>query len=589
MNVMGPRWAYDRTAAVVLALTLTLAAGVLTQSSEAARAAEGRPSTLLAGVPTGSSDRARTSEESPDEILSRAREAAAEDRHRDAIDLYLRAVERDSTLRPAVSLELGHQYTWAEVPDSAIVWYETYLVNNPGDLDAELGIARAVSWAGRLREAEARYTALLAEGGGRRNEVLLGLAKVKAWQEDYGGAERVYWEILHTDENNNDARLDLGETLNWSGRHRDARSMFETIVKSEPDNAEAIKGLAESDLWIGRPDRAIQTLDRAFEQGVRNDDLDETAAAIRRTRDPRGSTAFSYSKNTDDGEIRTVSTSLTWPLGYLTEVGLAYSIGRLHESGFPDIDRNELSMSVARRFSDELAVTAAPGYQFNRFDPVVVSPGQGEVDEFDLFVWDAYVTVLPRDWVRIDAGTFRETMDIPLPVFKRIRVTTANVGLDWRLLHRLATFWETKYSDYSDGNSRVAALERAEWTHPFRVRQRPGNRVIFIQGVEYSSFGKQLDNGYFCPASYFYAYGGLRFVTDLGKKVNVSLDGRLGGEKEDGNEWASVGAFEGGLRVRITGTVVLTGGYFKSGSRLDSPDGFRADGFFVSLDYGGAP
>jgi len=589
MKTMGPEWTYVRRATVILALVLTLATGVPTQWSGAARAEEELLSPMATGDLTRPSDAAIDAEESAGEILSRAREAAAEDRHRDAIDLYLRAVGRDSTLRSAVSLELGHQYTWAEAPDSAIIWYETYLAYKPGDLDAELGIARAMSWDDRLREAEARYASLLAQSGDRKNEVLLGLAKVKAWQEDYGGAEKVYWEVLDTDSTSNDAKLGLGATLNGSGKHREAQTMFDAVLEDDPDNVEAIKGLAEAQLWSGRPDRAIQTLDGAFQRGVRDRDLDETAAAIGRTRDPRGSTAFSYRKNTDDGEIRTVSTSLTWPLGYLTEPGVAYAKSRLHKSGSPDIDRNELTMSIVRRFSDEIAVTAAPGYQFNRFDPVVVPPGSEEVDEFDLFVWDAYVTVLPRDWARVDAGTSRQTMDIPLPVFKRIHVTTENVGLDWRPRHRLVTYWETQYSDYSDGNSRFAASERVEWMPPLKVRHRPGSSFVLIQGVEYSSFGKQLDNGYFCPPSYFYVYGGLRFVTDLGKKVNVSLDGRLGGEKEDGSEWASVGAFEGALRARVTGRVVLTGGYFKSGSRLDSPDGFRADGFFVSLDYGGAP
>jgi tetratricopeptide (TPR) repeat protein len=558
---------YGRTEVVVLALVLTLAAGLLARTSDAAQAPE----------------------ESVDEILYRARDAATHDRHREAIDFYRRAVERDSTLRSVVSLELGHQYTWAEVPDSAIAWYEVYLAYNPGDIDARLGIARATSWADRLPEAEAYYRALLPEAGERKNEVLLGVAKVRAWQEDYGGAEEVYREILDADTGNADARLGLAQTLCWSGRHREAEAMFGAILESDPDNTEAVNGLAETQVSIGRPDRAIQTLDGAVGRGVRNDDLDKTAAAIRRSRDLRGSTTVSYRKNSDDGENRTAGTSLTWPLGYLTELGFAYSRTRLHKAGYPDIDRDQFSLSLARRLSDDVGVTASPGYQLNRFDPIVVSPGLVPVDGFNLFIWDAYVTVLPRDWVRIDAGTSREAMDIPLPVFKHIRVTTENVGLDWRLRHRLITFWETRYSDYSDGNTRFAFSERAEWTPPLRVRKRPNNRFGLIQGVEHSRFGKQLDNGYFCPRVYTYAYGGVRFVTDLGKRFNVSLDGRLGGEKENGNDWASVGAFEGVLRLRVGDRVVLTGGYFKSGSRLDSPDGFRAEGFFMTLDYGGAP
>jgi len=573
----------------VLALTLSLSAGLLTQRSEVACAAEEDPCTLGSGGLNDSYEAISGPEENAGEMLFRAREAAAQDRHREAIELYLRAVGADSSLCSDVSLELGHQYTWAGVPDSAIVWYEKHLLLNPGDLDAELGIARALSWSDRLREAEARYGFLLPQSGERRNEVLLGLAKVKAWQEDYSGAEKVYREVLAIDANNTDAAVDLGATLNGSGRHRKAQKILRAVLERDPDNADAIKGLAEAELWSGRPDRAMQTLDDAFERGVRNDDLDKTADAVRRTKNPRGSTSVSYRENTDDGIIRGVRTSVTWPLGYLTEVGIAYSNERLHKLGYPDIDRNEISVPMARRFSDALAVTAVPGYQFNRFDAVAVPPSSEEVDEFDLFVWDAYVTVVPRDWVRIDAGTSRQTMDIPLPVFKRIHVTTGNAGLDWRLLDRLATFWQAKYSDYSDDNSRVSASERVELTLPLRLPYRQSHRFVLMQGAEYSSFEKQPSNGYFCPPSYFYGYGGLRFVTDLGKRLNLLLDGRLGGEKDDGNDWAGVGAFETALRVRIAESVVLTGGYFKSGSRLDSPEGFRAKGAYVTLEYRGAP
>jgi hypothetical protein len=61
------------------------------------------------------------------DVLYQARNAAGDDRHREAIDLYLRALDLDPSLRSTIAVELGHQYTWAEIPDSAVIWYGRYL------------------------------------------------------------------------------------------------------------------------------------------------------------------------------------------------------------------------------------------------------------------------------------------------------------------------------------------------------------------------------------------------------------------------------------------------------------------------------
>lgn len=527
--------------------------------------------------------------ENAQELLARAREAASRDGHREAIDLYLRAIDADSLLRPAVSIELGHQYTWAEKPDSAIVWYTVYLRGRPEDVEARMGLARALAWSDRLGEAERRYEALLPDAGDRAVEVKLALAKTNAWQEDYGEAERIYREILESDPGNLDAKLGLAQTANWSGKHREAAAVFSDITADHPENADAVRGFAEAKLWMGRPDEALEALDRASARGLRSPEMRSLAADINAERAPRGDAGFVYRENSDDGVNRTWRASLTYPLSLRSELGAAYATGALHKVEYPDIDRDEITLTGAHRFSDVVALAAAPGYQLNRFDPFSVEPGADPVDSFDLFVWDAYVTVTPRDWLRMDAGTSRRPMDIPVPVFRRIHVTTENVGLDWRPAHRWATFWQVMYSAYSDGNSRLAAVERAEWLSPWRFRGRGANRLVLLQGLEYSTFDSQPDHGYFSPAGYIYAYGGMRWTARVRKRVELSLDGRLGAEKEKGLDWASVGAFDGAIRFSFAKGTALAAGYFHSGSRLDSPDGFRSNGFYVTLELKGAP
>ena len=98
-----------------------------------------------------------------------------------------------------VAIELAHQYTWAEIPDSAIYWYEYTLLDTllgePRNLDAELGIARALAWGDRLADSDAYYQKLLAESGDRKNDVLIGWAKTKSWRREYVPAEKMYEEV----------------------------------------------------------------------------------------------------------------------------------------------------------------------------------------------------------------------------------------------------------------------------------------------------------------------------------------------------------------------------------------------------------
>ena len=67
------------------------------------------------------------------ELVDQARVAASEDHHRESLDLYLHAIAEDSTRAAIVAYELARQYTWAEVTDSALYWFNLFLDANPGD------------------------------------------------------------------------------------------------------------------------------------------------------------------------------------------------------------------------------------------------------------------------------------------------------------------------------------------------------------------------------------------------------------------------------------------------------------------------
>jgi hypothetical protein len=46
-----------------------------------------------------------------------------------------------------------------------------------------------------------------------------------------------------------------------------------------------------------------------------------------------------------------------------------------------------------------------------------------------------------------------------------------------------------------------------------------------------------------------------------------------------------VGRFEASASAALHARVTLTAGYYNSNSRLDSREGYQADGFYLTLDY----
>lgn len=529
-------------------------------------------SAMTVGVPASHAEAATAWD-----LVYKARVAAQADEHRQAINLFLQAAEDKPLVLGEVAIELANQYTWAEMPDSAIWWYQYVLLGDSTDLDAKLGIARALAWGDKLAESEAYYESLLPIAGDREDDVLIGLGKVQSWQQHYNSAEQTYRQVLADDPENLEAQLGIAEVTLWSGRPRDAQALYRAILADHPGNIEAIKGLAKAQNAAGSPNLALETLGAA-----------QAADDLSRSIDSKGSLNSSntllYRDNTTDGDYTALLVGLDVAAANLTEVGVAYTRGRMRQEGRPDITRNEIVVPLRHRFSDLLAVSVNPGYQWNAFDPVVVPPSTDPTDAFNLFVWDAYGTWLPSDWLRMDLGNSRQTLTIPETVFRKIYLTTTNASLDWRLSQAVVSHWVPSFRTYSDGNNRTAFAQNVEWTPPIHVPWKYRNYIVLSENFEYFHFKEQLNNGYFNPSYDTQILGGARWVTDIGKSLNLNIAGAYGGEKQSGVGWQTTGAFEATLQIKLTDNTYIRTGYVYSGSRLLAADGFRAKGAFITLD-----
>lgn len=137
---------------------------------------------LLAGAAALALGAATARAEAPaDSLLAAAREAAAADRHPEAIDLYAAAVAADPALAAPLAGERAYQLLWADRLDEALALFGMALAADRASLDWQLGRARCLNWMGRHDEAAAAYAAILAAHP-EQEEAELGLAQAERWR-----------------------------------------------------------------------------------------------------------------------------------------------------------------------------------------------------------------------------------------------------------------------------------------------------------------------------------------------------------------------------------------------------------------------
>jgi tetratricopeptide (TPR) repeat protein len=510
-----------------------------------------------------------------------ARVAAGADRHHDAIRWYQRAIALHPPLQADLGMELGHQYTWADQPDTAVTWYRSHLAAHPGDVEAEVGLARALTWSGRTDEALATYEATLPHAGEYETEVRVGIARLSAWKDDHDAARAVYEAILAADPEDLDARLGHAQVVNWSGRHREAAALYDSILTDHPGNTDARDGRATAQYWLGRVDLARATL----AEGEPTRGGAALLADMERSLAPAAS--YSYEQNTDSDEVeRRIHTARAgFSTDDLTRLSGEYGHASIEQPGRPDVSRNNLAAIWQRRFSEAAAISAAVGYQWNAFDRAQLGPESYWQDDFNLFTVDAYMTYTPRDWMRWDFGLYHGSLAVPDAIFRGIALTELSAGLDWRLRTNLLSASAADFTFYNDDNFRFGLGERLVWQPFWRVPVRLNHRFTSTTGLGYFGFSETNDNGYYDPRQYLSFYEEVALDMTFSRRVRARLTGRFGWDRENGGDWFDVGRFEASGSFVVHRRVALTAGYYNSESRLDSREGYQADGFYLTVDY----
>jgi tetratricopeptide (TPR) repeat protein len=485
-----------------------------------------------------------------DESVHKAREAAAADRHSEAIALFEKACALDSSLVSSLGKEIGFQYTWADRPGEALPYFEAYIAHHPDDSEGLLGYALALSWADRQEESLEYYRSVQSSYP-TSLEASVGEARVVSWMDRNSEAELLYRKILDSEPENLEARLGLAQVINWQGRHREAREHYTNILEDHPGNRDALLGLAQTEVWLGRNDRARDLL-----EGLEGDaEAEKLLAGIDRGSSSNLRFDYGISKDSDELVMHRFEAGATYYIDDLTSVGIFVGRLSMRQDDFPHITVKSVSLRFYRRFNEDFSIN------------VDLRPLRTEY--FDPFTFDTWLTWTPNWRLRFDFGAYRQLVETPLSVMRSITATGGNLGVGVRANDRFLVNGLFDLRRYSDDNNRTLWGTSLSW-----LAVKKPVELSLVPGYMGFSFARWEDNGYYSPEEYHNIGLGAKIRYNVKGKVTFTVEGRVSEEKEGGGDFFTVGSFRAAAAHEAHKRVTWGGEFFTSNSSLAGDAGY---------------
>ncbi|GAB4276510.1 MAG: hypothetical protein Kow0092_32290 [Deferrisomatales bacterium] len=485
----------------------------------------------------------------PDAWARRGREAAWADRNEEAAAAFARAIRAAPERRLEWLREYADQLTYSGRAAEAIPRYKEVLAagaESPGERRrAHLGLALALSWAGRLEEAERLYGELAREDPADA-EAVLGRARVLSWLDRNREAEALYRRVLAHEPERPEAQRELARVESWRGRQRRAAARLEGYLERFPRDGQAWETLARAWDWMGRPDRALGLLEA--QEALLADR--PAARAHRRELEHRLRPATRI-----DGRQSHQSDGLVIRVGYVeqavelargrTTVAPRYEVQHYD----PEPGRGERSVVVHRpglhlrhRLSDAVEVTA-----WAHLDRIEERGGPGDHTRP---TFDTYLTWWPSDFLRLDAGARRTTFDNVRSLVGGIHATHASLSVDWLPDELTRVTLRGSRGEVSDGNGQWWGEAEVE----YRLLHRP--RLLVGWRATAFAFAEQLDHGYFNPETYLSHAVTARVYGPLGRTLGYEAGGSAGFEfvDPDGDKfiWSARAALSWRVRPHLS-------------------------------------
>ncbi|MDZ7860790.1 MAG: tetratricopeptide repeat protein [Candidatus Krumholzibacteriota bacterium] len=496
----------------------------------------------------------RGNEQQGEDVLRRAREAAADDRHGEALRLYFKAGRMDTSLIGELGKEIGLQYTWSDKPDSAIIWFQRYLETHPEDIEGMLGLARALSWADKNSESLKWYRRITREYPGVL-DARVGEARVVSWLDRNAEAEDLYRKIIEKHPGNTEAALGLARVLNWQGKHREAMCLYNDILEEDPDSKEALKGKAQALKWLGLGSKALELLYKI--EG--DSEAEEIISSIEHDRAPRLKFSYGTSYDSDGLEIHRGEAAGLYNIYGETTIGLGVARLSMRQEAMPHVTRIDAAARLYSRFNEDWALHL-------NILPVFHSTGS---EDFTALTWDGWLTWNPTGRFRADLSAGRAVIATPLSVQREIIFSGSGIGIDYKITQSFKALTAYDHRSYSDGNRRNLVKAAFQW----RIISSPV--IVEVQpGYTFFSFREYKPNGYYNPAGYHNVGVQVGIGGDFSESVYYRIEGRLSREKEKGEDFFSVGSFRSSVEWRAGDSLELGGEFFASNSRVAGEAGY---------------
>jgi tetratricopeptide (TPR) repeat protein len=429
-----------------------------------------------------------------DSWVATARAAAHDARHAEAATAFEQAVARDSARRREWLVEWADQLSWAGRAGEAIPLYREALAAQPPPADprrVRRQLALALAWNGELEASRDAWQALVDEDPGDL-EARLGLAQSLSWLDLQGPAKQGYEDVLRHDAGNPEAQRSLGRIQSWRGRQRDARRRLVAFLTTHPEDAEASYLLAQAQDWMGRPDLAQRTLRAHLARHPDDARSRELLERIELGLRPVARLGQAESHQSDDLRIGVTRLEQDFHANEgLTTFGPRFELHRYDPDDDP-VDRIHVQRPgfyARHRFNDAFELTG------DLFVDLIDVDGGGRGDDA-IVTYDAWATFWPNDLLRFDVGSSRTTFDNTDSLAQNITAVFGAASMDVLPDEKTRLTTRLNWGDYSDGN------ERGWWQ--LEAARRVHNHPDLWAGLRYTGldFTRELDNGYFNPDWY---------------------------------------------------------------------------------------
>ena len=162
---------------------------------------------------------------------------------------------------------LGESYMISGDYDKAIEKYNDILKENPGDMEAKIGLADVYAYNKEFKKAIALYEEILRQEDSPKTKKKL--ADVLSWDKKYKSAIILYDEILSKEEDP-EVRLQKARVLGWARDYDKALREYEKVVNETNDPRIRLEMNAKKAYWNGRVKHAIKYYSELIEEQPSN-------------------------------------------------------------------------------------------------------------------------------------------------------------------------------------------------------------------------------------------------------------------------------------------------------------------------------